>query len=257
MITRCAWHVHSHHSFDCFSSIADLLTEAHKNGIHVIAITDHGIVGVTQEEREAFNKRGIHFIQGCELTTDRGAHIVGLCVNADIVDTGRHPIEIGRVLIPHPFKSSSGLISLHQEDSHTLDYVFSKASMIEAYNANCEIIQKDIEEIYRIAEHYCLNAIATSDAHHTWKLAANYTEYAVSDNSYDPAHLLTMEPLKLVINQEETKGRFTRLAYRSIQWLWKTNAYQWTVARIPLSSKRCVKRFIYQINKCLKSSSCR
>lgn len=265
MIVRCALHVHSHHSFDCFASISDLLDEAVENNINLVAITDHNAVGVTDEEKKLFLSREVEYVQGCEVLTDNGAHIIGLFVGIDVLKAGTDPRDIvdaiqrdgGMVLIPHPFKPKSGFVARYKEDAETLDYVLSKSSLIEAFNADYKQSEQ-IEETRRLADRYRLHVVASSDAHKPWRLAHCWTEYDVDTAALEnPASLLRLKPSNLVVKEEAEKTGIAKWRSSLLKMMWNTAAYQWMVAIVPFRLKRSVKRILYEISRCCRRARCR
>ena len=93
-------HCHSTIS-DGLLSPADLVTHAAKQGVKVLALTDHDDISGLQAAREAASQHGIAFINGVEISVTwkkRTLHIVGLKINPnyaplknalDSVRTGR------------------------------------------------------------------------------------------------------------------------------------------------------------------------
>ena len=84
---RCDFHVHSNHSDGTFSP-AELADEAAREGIQVMALTDHdglsGIAGAVERGREV----GVEIMAGIEVSVsepDRGRqmHILGLGIDPD------------------------------------------------------------------------------------------------------------------------------------------------------------------------------
>lgn len=258
MIVRCAFHVHSYHSFDCFSSIQDLVEEAVKNGINLLAITDHDVVKVSEDEIELFTSHGIQFVQGCEVTTDRGAHIIGLGVSEDVLTVGTDPCAIvdairrggGEVLIPHPFKPNSGFIARFRGDERVLDYVLKKSTLIESFNGGYRPSDREARETRSIARRYDLQVVAVSDAHKPWRLACNWTEYdATQVVAKDLSRLLRLAPSLLVVEEVQDQTRLAKQLGLLLGVFWRTTTYQWIVARVPFYFKSRLKRLSYAINR--------
>ena len=258
MIVRCAFHVHSHHSFDCFTSVQDLVEEAVAKGIGLLAITDHDVIGITEDEKRLIACNGLQYVQGCELSTDRGAHIIGLGVDAGVLQAGKDPRAIidaiqrdgGHVLVPHPFKPNSGFVARHQGDKETLDYVLTRTMLVEAFNGDYGSSDDEVEETRRIAARYGLRVVSTSDAHKPWQLASNWTEYdACPAVLEDLAHLLRLEPSRLVVEEVQEQTGLSKCLGGLLKALWRTTAYQRVVAVVPFYFKSRVKNIFYEISR--------
>ena len=101
-------HCHTVRSFDAFTSPKELLKACLKK-INLIAITEHDLINKVNKN---FLEKGIKIIDGCEYTTDKGAHIIGLFVKNNFIGGNYREVishiknQSGLVLIPHPFKKS-------------------------------------------------------------------------------------------------------------------------------------------------------
>ena len=93
-------HCHSTVS-DGLLSPQDLVAHAAKNGVKVLALTDHDDVGGLATARQAAIEHGIHFVNGVEISATwkkRTLHIVGLKFDADnlALKTALDLVRIGR-----------------------------------------------------------------------------------------------------------------------------------------------------------------
>jgi predicted metal-dependent phosphoesterase TrpH len=262
MLVRCALHVHSRHSFDCYSSIRDIAAEAVRNCIKVVAITDHDVIGITKREKDVFKDRGIKLISGCEITSDRGAHIIGLFIGPDFIRTGGKPLEIvsriveggGVVLIPHPFKPGSGLLSVYRGEDEILSNVLSQAKMIEVHNDKYRQTQAETAEIYRIVEQFGLSAVGSSDAHKPWLIAKCYTEYeACAMDLNDPISLLSQKPISLHAMPDRENKPLISSGRIFAKHVIESGIYQYLIRNLPFWSKQSIKRSLYEFIRCGKN----
>ena len=98
-------HVHTPASYDWkggFIEPKDIINQAKKEGIKVIAITDHHNVDWIDRIKIAGKEEGISVLPGFELKTDKGnkgIHIIGISYKKDVSDTRESPaLEIMRIL---------------------------------------------------------------------------------------------------------------------------------------------------------------
>lgn len=251
MIMRCDLHVHSRHSFDCFSTIDELAEEALKNRINVLAVTDHDAIGVTKKEEDVLTNAGICYIPGCEFKDIREAHIVGLFINNDIVNVNRDPKEIvdaicqsgGIVFIPHPFKPDRGFASVYADKKDVLDYVFSKTSLIELYSGSYER-NGDLPKIQQIADRYGIRVIAASDAHKPWNVGCCSVEFSVdSIERENLCDIFIDKSLKFNL------GSGRKCPRNIFGFVGKFRVYRVLISLIPTGAKTNIKRIFYFIEK--------
>lgn len=94
-------HIHTHFS-DSTSSPAEVIEQAHENGLDCIAITDHDTVDGVQPAVEAAGTYGIEVLPGIELSSEingKDVHILGYlldCEQGEFVGQIRH-IQNARV----------------------------------------------------------------------------------------------------------------------------------------------------------------
>ncbi len=79
--------LHCHSAFsDGVLAPVDLVTRAHRNGVQVLALTDHDEIGGLQDARSTANDLGITFINGVEISVtwaNYTIHIVGLGIDPE------------------------------------------------------------------------------------------------------------------------------------------------------------------------------
>jgi predicted metal-dependent phosphoesterase TrpH len=101
-------HLHSYRSYDSFSRIEAILSQAKKRGLKGVAITDHESPPVEGLERIAASY-GVWIIKGCEVQTEIGDI---LCLFVDKMPSSKKALELidevkaqnGITVLPHPFK---------------------------------------------------------------------------------------------------------------------------------------------------------
>ncbi len=162
---RADLHCHTHLSFDGFTTSDELLRACKIKKINTIAITDHDLI--CKINKHKFRKNNVFLIDGCEFTTDKGAHIIGLFVR-NLISNGTYKEVIehikkenGIILIPHPFKPKSGVCKVYKSPF----YIFEKADFIELFNGGYMNSNYEKKKIFEIAKKYNLKLIANSDSH--------------------------------------------------------------------------------------------
>jgi hypothetical protein len=249
--------VHSYHSSDCFSSIEDIIKNAINKKINVLAITDHNVIKLTHKEEYFFRRAGIHYIQGCELTSKDGAHIIGLFINSSILNVEKHPCDIvdqichsgGTVLIPHPFTHGSGIASVYSNNKEILDYILTKATLIELYNG-AHNSHEDLLKIRQLADQYNLKLVATSDAHKPWHVGNSFTEF--SFNSSAPQNIYSFiidKSLKLVPSFISQQKNLSKKFRKVILFRNKIKFYSIFIKFVPVRVKRNIKKIFYFIER--------
>jgi predicted metal-dependent phosphoesterase TrpH/glycosyltransferase involved in cell wall biosynthesis len=159
------FHVHSHHSKDCVSAVADILERARDVGLDVVAITDHDSVAGGLEARELADRYGVRVIVGEEVKSAEG-EVVGLFLERTIPPGMTFAETIaaikeqdGIVYVPHPFDRlhtvpSAALLRANVGDIDVLE-VFNSRLAFPGFNEQAE----------RFARRYRIPAAAGSDAH--------------------------------------------------------------------------------------------
>jgi hypothetical protein len=159
------FHVHSDHSKDSVSRVADVLGRARDVGLDVVAITDHDSVDGGLEARELADRYGVRVIVGEEVKTAEG-EVVGLFLERTVPPGMTFAATIaaikeqgGIVYVPHPFDRlhdvpSSEVLRANVADIDVLE-VFNSRLAFPAFNEQAE----------RFARRYRIPAAAGSDAH--------------------------------------------------------------------------------------------
>jgi predicted metal-dependent phosphoesterase TrpH len=161
----CDLHMHTEHSYDCSTPVADLLDHAENQGLGAIAITDHNEFDGALEAVELARGRALRVIPGEEVKTTSG-EVIGLFLNEKIergMSFGDTIAAIrdqgGVVYLPHPFDR------LHSvPDARTLHRNLAEIDVFEIYNAKL-LLDGFNDEAVRFARKYNLTVGAGSDAH--------------------------------------------------------------------------------------------
>ncbi len=161
-------HVHSMYSFDCNSSIPQIINKAEEMGLDGISITDHDTLKGYQEAKRL--SKSIIIVPGIEISRQEG-HLLVLGIEEvpprlkimDLLDWVRD--NSGVSIAPHPFDSYKGLGDLVQ--SLPLDG-------IEVYNAKYKFSHVNIRAD-KLSRQLDLSRIGGSDAHDLNEIGGGFT----------------------------------------------------------------------------------
>jgi predicted metal-dependent phosphoesterase TrpH len=178
-------HVHTEHSFDCQSQIEAVIDRAIENGLDALAITDHDNMSACGLARHIAEDKNIIIIPAMEITAEGGTHIIGLFLRDEIISRNIFDIiaeireQDGLVLIPHPFRSGTGLIYNREEKNYfngeDIRKILSGVDLIEAVNFRCpqpETVKTD----KFLAFNPDIPHTAGSDAHFVEEVGKAYVE---------------------------------------------------------------------------------
>ncbi|TPV94254.1 MAG: PHP domain-containing protein [Myxococcales bacterium FL481] len=248
----CEFHCHTEASYDGFTSISDLITELGRKRIDLVAITEHDRIALHSRDRARFERAGIQVIQGCEMTTANGSHIIGLFVDSCV--TGRPTRETvdhilqqgGLVYIPHPFKPGSGLLALAETSDPDVQYALEAANMLELHNGGWNASAFSAE-IRAIADRFGIQLVAGSDSHRPWEVGYYRNELTVDRLPVGAQELKTarIEGFSRCVGARSASapgGPERRLWSRLLQ---QQPWYQEFVSRVPWSAKRAIKKIHY------------
>ncbi len=178
---RVELHCHTVGSWDGYSTIDDVLAECQAKSIDAIAVTEHDHVGLMPAAERRAREAGVTLIPSCEVTTDKGFHVIGLFVRS-LPSRGSGPDVIrairaqgGLVSIPHPFKPGTGLMAIPAVDDAETSSVLADADFVELYNGGYDQSSR-AETIVSLAKRYGLRCVAASDAHKPWHVGMYLTE---------------------------------------------------------------------------------
>lgn len=213
-------HMHTEHSHDCSTPVADLLDHAEAIGLGAIAVTDHNVFAGAQDAVRLAAGRDLVVIPGEEVKTDRG-EVIGLFIQEQI-PRGMSMEETiaairdqgGLVYMPHPFDRLHAI-----PRPETLHRLLAEIDVFEVYNARL-LFEGYNDEAVRFARKYNLLMGAGSDAHvlpgvgtGIVRMRAFETseEFLISLRSAEivrrPKSLLYLQGLKWVAQARERRGR--------------------------------------------------
>jgi predicted metal-dependent phosphoesterase TrpH len=161
-------HMHTLHSWDCTTSVDDLLDAALAAGLGALAVTDHNTIAGGVEARARAIERGLplHVVVGSELKTAADGEIIGLFLHDEIargLSFGETIEQIraqgGVVYLPHPFDRfhTTPAEALLREHAGSID-------VVETANARLWL-ERDNRRAERFASEHGLRRGAGSDAH--------------------------------------------------------------------------------------------
>ena len=165
-----ATHCHTHYSFDCKTSIDELIDACRYKNIGCTFITDHDVFGMTDSDLKKFRDENIIVLNAIEFTTKEGAHIIGIHPEIKNFEKERYyykSIDLITMLnendawisIPHP-THETGVLSVGLNDEE-LKFCFENSHFIEQASSKYGKF-----EIDNILEKYSnLKPIVSDDAH--------------------------------------------------------------------------------------------
>ena len=164
----CDMHMHTHHSWDCTTTVAELLEAALERGLGAIAVTDHNTIAGGREAAAKVREQGLplQVIVGSEIKTAGEGEVIGLFLHEEIParlsfaeTVAAIHAQGGLVSIPHPFDRlhttpPEELMALH------LDAI----DVFETCNARL-YFEADNRKAAAFAARHALPVGAGSDAH--------------------------------------------------------------------------------------------
>ncbi len=176
-------HLHTCHSYDCATSLADVVRGARRAGLDCVAVTDHNTIDGALKLRASGD---IRVIVGEEVGTAEG-ELLGLFLREPIprgltaLETIQHIRgQGGLVCIPHPFgrrrfspRTEVGAIddgrvrlskAVRRASRLLSEEVLERVDMLETINSRT-LFKGTWSAIGRLAELYNLPVTAGSDAH--------------------------------------------------------------------------------------------
>jgi predicted metal-dependent phosphoesterase TrpH len=164
----CDMHLHTHHSWDCTTTVDELVERALARGLGAIAVTDHNTIAGGIEAAQHVGARGLplQVIVGSEIKTASEGEVIGLFLT-DEIPAGLSFAETvaairgqgGLVSIPHPFDR------LHTTPPEALlERSLNAIDVFETCNARL-YFEADNRSAAAFAERHGLRVGAGSDAH--------------------------------------------------------------------------------------------
>ncbi len=175
---RVDMHCHSHYSADSFLRPEDFVTEAVKNGLNAVFLTDHDTVAGYEPLQEAAQGR-LRVFRGQEISTTRG-EIIGLFMRNGVAP-GQRPEAVLDILhdqgalayLPHPFAR----LVPSRLARRTIEQLASRFDVVEVVNAR-NILRRDDQRARSFAEGHGLLQGAGSDSHWGFELGRAFVEMA-------------------------------------------------------------------------------
>ncbi|MDA9897369.1 PHP domain-containing protein [Alphaproteobacteria bacterium] len=240
-------HVHTRRSMDGFSTLKDVFTAARKRKINFIAITEHDLPYLSDQALD-LQFPDIKIIPGCEFTTDKGAHIIGLFVdNALPYGSTREEIfdyvrsSDGLLIMPHPYKPGSGYMTIYDNDSAIKNFDFIEI-VNGGWRTGCFA-----NLIMDLAKKHDLKMIASSDAHKAKQigLCASKITGEAADLVGCKAVLsnLVQSQIEILMDTQLLMGKG-----RTMKWFQKYPLYQIFINLLPFSLRQKIKRFFYSVS---------
>ena len=189
-------------------------------------------------------------VPGCEFTTDRGAHIIGLFVRAGLLKgSTREAVfahirsEGGLIVLPHPFKPGSGYFAFYQEDALLKDVAF-----VEMLNGGWDSSEY-VDDIRAICVRNGLRMIASSDSHKPEHLGLCATRVdadpaAVREDARGFLSRVSQEQIELLTDEMRLRSEG-----RKVHPLQRTGAYQLLLRVIPGRVRRGIKLVRYRFRR--------
>lgn len=234
-------HCHSHHSFDCNTSIESIAESCEKRNIKGIVICDHDVCEITPEEENVFSNKGIKLFKAIEFTTQTDAHIIGVSSRIAELQQPRFYYDVNTlveklqdlgatVIIPHP-NHATGIVGNGKISDADIDKTFKAAHFVEKDNFRYGKSQWAQVEIY---PH--LKWVIGSDAHS----AKNVGSFVNQVTEIKSDLLATMQSSSIQYVRNEKHGR--------VYWLMKSvkrsAPYQFLLKLFPPELRRNIKNKI-------------
>ena len=163
----CDFHMHTHHSSDCATTVPDLVRRALELGLGAIAVTDHNSIAGGLEARAYVADRALplHVVVGSEVKTATG-EVIGLYLEEDVprglpfADTVAAIRALGAVVyVPHPFDRRHAI-----PDADLLTRLVDELDVIEV--ANGRLLRESYnDDALAFADRHALLQGAGSDEH--------------------------------------------------------------------------------------------
>lgn len=219
-----------------------------RRSIAMVAVTEHD--EICRVDPAPFTVAGVMLVPGCEFTTDRGAHVIGLFVRSGIPKgMTREAVfahirsEGGLIVLPHPFKPGSGYFDFYEEDA-ALDQV----AFAEMLNGGWDS-SGHVHRIREICARHGIRMIASSDSHRVAHVGLCVTRVLAEPAEAwdDPVRFLSglgQERIELLFDEAGL-----RKEGRKIRAFQHTGAYQRLLSWVPKSWRRRVKLWDYRLRR--------
>ncbi len=152
--------------FHCHSEISDGLHSprevvgfAAKNGVDVLALTDHDNLGGLAQAREAAREHGIRFIDGVEISvtwTSKTLHIVGVNIDPSEANlrTGLETIRSGRMQRAEKMSESLARVGIGGVLQGALTYAKNPDMIGRTHFARCLVEHGHVKDVKTVFKKY-------------------------------------------------------------------------------------------------------
>ncbi len=235
-------HCHSHHSFDCNTSIDAIIETCKKRDIKGIVICDHDVCAITLHEEELFKKNQITLFKAIEFTTKTDAHIIG--ISPQIKDLQKPRFFYGlcelidclksikaTIIIPHP-NHVTGIVGNGKIPQVEIEKAFKAADFVEIENYRYGITKTDFTKQY---PH--LICLMGSDAHNANSVGAFLNIVDCGGNNF--YETLSRGKIDFVKNARHGKLYWLRKAIQ------RTFFYQWLLNLFSPEIRRVIKNKVF------------
>jgi predicted metal-dependent phosphoesterase TrpH len=188
MKIKADFHIHTHHSPDSGSSASSIVQAARKEGIDVIAVTDHNTTKGALEVK-AIAKGNPLVLVGQEVKTLSGEIIVigpekDIPKKLSLAETCRLAKSMGGFIIsPHPFDRYRNGIG------RRINVIIGDIDAIEALNSRC-FRNKYNKKAATFAEVNEIPVVSGSDAHFPEEIGKSFTQLDINKIKLDERSIL-------------------------------------------------------------------
>ena len=239
-MVRIETHCHSHHSFDCNTSIADIVSMCERRDVKGIVICDHDVCNITSEEEMMFQEHGITLFKAIEFTTKTDAHVIGVSPRIKELQAPRYHYTLeelieklkgidAAIIIPHP-NHGTGIVGNGKIDSDSIDAAFCAALFVEKENYR---YGKTITDFSKQYQH--LRFVIGSDAHSAKGVGAFLNEVSEIHDSFLSTMCNNIAHFK---NVEHGRGYWIMKSVKS------SAPYQMLLHIFPVELRRKIKNSI-------------
>ena len=234
-------HTHTEWSFDCVTSLESYRRSVVARGLAGVSVTDHDTIDGALALRDTDPPFDV--IVGCEFTLDDGSHLIGLFLETPIGATSLFKTadaihdQGGLVVMPHPFRSHTGLLS-QQQSASAVSQIMGHVDAIEVFNAKSRFRENQLA--MELALRWNKPVTAGSDAHRVSRIGRGHVGVK---SLLTPQALLNDEHRVIGIDQQDRKVQQT-LARRE------------GIRRLALRFKSSVPAAIWRRGKTLWENAC-
>ena len=238
MATYIETHCHTHHSFDCNTSIPNVIAACERNSVAGIIVCDHDVCNITTEEELMFADRGICLYKAIEFTTKTDVHIIGVSNRIRELQQPRFHYELSDlidklqsigacIIIPHPCHET-GIIGNGKISRTVVDKAFRSAQFIEKENYRYGKTEGDLPKLYPN-----LRYVIGSDAHSSKDVGAFVNQ--VGELYDDFMSTMLSGDISYHKNAEHGKG------YWIMKSVKRSKPYQFLLKLLPVGFRRNIK----------------